>query len=473
MKRFVMIAVAALALLVSASPVSAGGGQAAGGLSALPADIDLCVELTGLEPGEWSFLTSIAEPWAPLDASWRALAQELELGDGAFGKLLGTRVTVAARGLWEEELSPAWAVLLETDEATSARLRKALKATPRRIVGGRVTLTLEGGRFQITELDHGAGAAVTVMLAPTGEKGAIFREACSGEGGAFSATELARALRGLGSAHRASLTLPEEKGWLTLGAPALGERVEVTMRGRVEQTCGEGPGFRPEVWAKAGEGAVFWSAERMGDLNESGEALPAPLAMVRPVIDAMGPESARVAAIVLRAREGETGVIDLGAAVEARGARARAAEIDRAMAALVAPATGVETERLDFLGLYPASRRDLPVGEGGRVFWRYLGDAGEPGWVTASTEEELERAMARAAASERGQWRAELAAGGEEDGAHWKTVGRAEPARLVRAIGEGAPEPLRRLAGIASIEWAVKDRPGGRVEGTFTITRAE
>ena len=195
-----------------------------------------------------------------------------------------------------------------------------------------MTLTLEGGRFQIAELDHGAGASVTVMLAPTGGKGAIFREACSGEGAAFSSTEPARALRALGAAHRASLTLPGEKGWLTLGAPTLGDRVEATMRGRVEQACGEGPGFRPEVWEEAGEGAVFWSAERVGDLDGSGHALPAPLATVRPVIEAMGPESGRVAAIVLRAREGKKGVIDLGAAVEARGARSRAAEIDRAMA---------------------------------------------------------------------------------------------------------------------------------------------
>ena len=113
------------------------------------------------------------------------------------------------------------------------------------------------------------------------------------------------------------------------------------------------------------------------------------------------------------------------------------------------------------------------MGDGGRVFWRYLGDAGEPGWVTASTEEGLERTIARAAASERRRWRAELAGGGEDDGARWKSVGRAEPARLVRAIGAGAPEPIRRLAGIASIEWAVKDLPGGWIEGVFTISRAE
>jgi len=473
---------AATLTLTFVAPARAGekrAGEERTALAALPADIDLCVELRGLDPGEWSFLTSLAEPWAPLDASWRALASELELEEGrAFERLLGTRVTLAARGLWEDEISPSWAVMLETDEATSARLRKALKATPRRIVGGRVTLALKGGQFQIAEIEHGAEASVTVMLAPTGEKGSIFREACEsgaagsggdGAGGSFARTEKARELRTFGAAHRASLTLPDGKGWMTLGTPGFGAQVEVTMRGRVESGCGEAPAFRPEAWEAAAEGALFWSVERVGDLEKTGSELPAPIVMIKPVIDSMGERAAEVAAVVLREREDEPGVIDLGAAVSAVGPRARAGAIDAALAGLLAGVSGEDAAALDFLGLYPASVRELPVGEGGGVRWRYLGEAGEPGWVTLSTAPELERALARTAREQRGAWRAELAAGGEARS--WRTAGRAAPAAMVRALGPQAPAPLRRLSGIESIEWAVRDAPGGRVAGTFTVTR--
>lgn len=93
-------------------------------------------------------ISTMRRPAEVIDA-WTALAGDLGMTDAeAFDLLLGQRVVVVGSELQaDDEGQPRWAILSELDPETERRLRTALKAVPRRIVGGQPVLELEHGSF--------------------------------------------------------------------------------------------------------------------------------------------------------------------------------------------------------------------------------------------------------------------------------------------------------------------------------------
>jgi hypothetical protein len=441
-----------------------------------PAEVDLFVSLEGATLSDWAFLTDVAGAGEAGDRAWQELGEALRMEEGeAFRRLVGRRASIVARGVWRNEVE--WVALLSTDGGAAKRFQRAFKATPRRIVGGRPVLALEGGRLQAAVLPRERG--VVLALGPVaGESGSLFETVCKGMGETLAGTERFRAIEALGEARRlaAVVRLPQEKGWLVGGTGSLGETIEIELLGRITDPCETHAAFDPEAWSAAMEGAAFGVVERAGSLFRSGdEGELGPLAFMGPMFEAMGDGAGEIAAMTLRL--GEERRVAIGAATTMSPVEGRAEALDAAASRMIASMTrdlGTPGAEQDFLGLYPHALRRAKLRDGLEALWFYVkGDraerAAELDWFVGGTDESVVRALRDAAAQ------AGAATKPRGLAASWRSVGHAMPGRLIEWIGErgnGLPAPLRGLANVREIRWAVRDLPGGRLDGTIRVHRA-
>jgi hypothetical protein len=457
------------------STAALGGGPASHAASA-PRDVDVFLTLEGATLSDWSFLTDVAGAGAAGERAWRELGVVLRMDESeTFERLVGRRASIVARGVWEGDAE--WVALLSTDGGAAKRFQKAFKATPRRIVGGRPVLALEGGRFQAAVLpsEHG----VVLALSPLEDgSGSLFEALCGGATESLATTERFKAIEKLGDAKRyaAAVTLPEGKGWLVGGAGSLGAEIEIELLGRIAEPCEALAAFDPSAWSEAMDGAAFGVVERAGSLFGAGdEGALGPLAVMGPMFEAMGEGAGEVAAMTLRLDE--DGGAAIGAAATMSPLAGRAEGLDRAASGTVASmraALGQPGLEQDFLGLYPEALRRAKLKEGLEVLWAYApgrrGEgAAELDWFVGGNDERAVRALVEAAESP-----GAATEGGALTGS-WRSVGHAMPMRLIAwlgAKGGDAPEPLRGLAKVEEIRWGVRDLPGGRVEGTIRVRRS-
>lgn len=443
-----------------------------------PADAELFVTLAGASREDWAFLSSVAVPASSVDDAWRTLAGELGFDEAeAFERLLGTRASLAVRGVWDGRGD--WTAFFSTDLATAKRIRRELRATPRKIVGGRPVLGLAGGRFRMTELAH-EGEVVLVLAPAEGAGGSLFDTVCRGEGADLGATERLVELRGLagGGRYGAAMLLPEGKGWLAAGAARIGVVSELTLLGRLTDVKAPRHRFDPQGWEALFEGALFATVERAGRLFQEDDL--GPLEAMRPLIEAMGPSAGDAAAVVIR--EGAKGGVAIAGAISMAGPEDRAARLDAGVSRLV---TGIGVARgegaweHDFGGLYPRARRSVRFEDGFEMFWDYIGTGWQPGWVVLGTSGGLTTELSATARREAGELGLHVTLDGEGwetmPMAAWRSVGVARPAALVGAMtgsGGAAPEALARLGGLELVRWEVRDLPNGRVDGRLVVERA-
>ncbi len=473
--RMVLLAVVALPLGVAQGGPGVEPSEHA---ALLPDDVDIYAQLNGVTRDEWRFLSSLAGSDVSLDASWRALAEAIGMGeDEAFERLLGQRASVALRGVWEGEAD--WAALLTTDAETAGLIRRKLKARPRTIVGGRAVLRLPGGRFQLTEFR--GEEAVTVMMAPARENGGLFLEACAFRDVSLMESERVRAfgeLAGEGS-HYIAARMDSGKGWLSASARIGDQAARLRMVGALEGHERPRAVFDPAGWEELTSTALLAVVERGRGVFEKGlyEDVPALI----PFAKAMGASAGEVIAVVVRGSE-ERGVEVCGAA-SLSGPVARAKKLDRgaarSLAALSAMVGGGAWEH-DFGGLYPRAARTAQIREGLSVTWRYLGDDDEaswqPGWVVAGTSGEIVESVSATAQRETDRVRLRVTLDGEGGAvmpmSAWRSVGVVRPRALLGIVGEVNPT-LVRLSSVERLRWAIRDLPGGRVEGEVELERAQ
>jgi len=456
------------------APAFAALGGGASHASRLPDDVDLYIELNGATRGEWRFVSSLAGPGVSLDASWADLSETVGLDEReAFERLLGTRVSIALRGVWEGEAD--WAALLTTDEETADLIRRNLKARPRRIVGGQTVLRLPGGRFELTTFREADG--VTLMMAPAREGTGVLLDACAPPERALGETERAAAFEDLDEhgPHFISARIPKGHGWLSAGARLDERSASLRIAGRFERWENPRPVFAPEAWDGLFEGALLGVVERGRAFFEDGlfEEVPA----MEPMARAMGPSAGDVMVALVRESAGGR---ELGGAVSVAGPESRAEKLDAGAAgSLILLAPAGDEGVYDFHGAYPRAMRTARLSETRSVSWRYLGDGWQPGWVVAGTSGELVDEIAATAASEAHRMRFRVTLDGEGgEGlpmAAWRSVGVVRPRALLSG-GEGdagVGGALAGLTGIETLRWRIRDLPSGRVDGELELVRAE
>jgi len=460
MRTFRVILILAFLALLPTSPRAWASDPLLEILGPVPADVDFAVvvrDAEGLRKTQFGVATQqIAERvlvGGDLDQAWSGFASALRMSEQeAFDFCLGRVFALVgrqdeARGEW------AWALLTLLPKEQTDRLVDAAPGAPRRRVGGRAVIEIEGGRFDL--MLHPRGRMTTVLVGPS-RRSALFDEMAPRLAGGGDAASLRSA--------EATRTFDREAGSHFFGfwRDTLAHGGWVAIRGGVDEGrltaefAAVSKGALPEapLWSLervdrlTGEDAFFVAMERRLTVgSENLSAIPGPLRDLPWLVFADGAGQGFGPMQGVAVARGEEGGLEVTGLLQARDAERLPEQGDgfaRALAGELGERLGVGRIEVDFNGAWPKAPRTITLtGEGGPTFpflagrsfdlhWSHETGArgamgAEEAWLVLSTDD-----------ASRGAAAAAMRVPAKGNVGAWVSVLRARPAALLREMKRDA-----------------------------------